>query len=121
MEMYLEDKEDDEIRASFRRAAFPPTPFLESEVRRRLNWRRMNKIRSCVAAGLAVAVLAIVWQWPRPNERDAVATQRQALDAQTLELPELQVLFASPPVDSLNRLASQQVALVSAVDQIVKE
>lgn len=121
METYLEDEEDDELRASFRSAAFPPTPLLEAEVRRRLNWRRLTKIRGCVGAGLAIAVLAIVWQWPRPNDRDAVATQRQSLDAQTLELTELQVLFASPPVDSLNRLARQQVALVSAVDQIVKE
>src|SRR3954453_11939689 len=104
----FDDIDEDRLREAFKEASFPPTPRLESLVRRRLGRRRFAIRGGAVAAALLAVVWAVVWgRSQSPLEQVAQAPQSQSTNDRAIEMADLPVLFASPPVDSLDLLAHQ--------------
>src|SRR5689334_87605 len=118
----FDDIDDDRLRETFKETLFPPTPRLESLVRRRLGRRRLAIRGGAVAAALVAVVWAVDWGRSRsPLEQVAQAPQSQSINDHANEMADLPVLFASPPVDSLDLLAHQQAACVTALAQMEQE
>jgi len=118
----FDDVDDERLRETFKEALFPPTPRLESLVRRRLGRRRLAIRGGAVAAVLAAVVWAVDWgRSHSPLEQVAQAPQNQSINDHASEMADLPVLFASPPVESLDLLAHQQAAFMTALEQMETE
>jgi len=118
----FDDIDEDRLREAFKEASFPPTPRLESLVRRRLGRRRFAIRGGAVAAALVAVVWAVDWGRSRsPLEQVAQLPQSQSTNERTIEMADLPMLLASPPVDSLDLLAHQQADFVTALEQLEKE
>ena len=117
-----DDERDDDLSAAFLTAPFPPTPQLAPVALRRLRRRRFFQRGSLVGMLLG----AVVWiaTWSRSNNSTdgvRVTVQGPLPDTRSLEMAELQVLFATPPVDALNQLEHQQAALLAAIGKVAQE
>jgi hypothetical protein len=120
-----DDAWDDRLRRLLRESSLPtPRGRLGEQVRHHLRWRRRLW---CTGAGAAAAALLAVgfaaWQnWPRaPRESVIVRPEVSPAARGVNDLPESAVLFAGPPVDSLDLLARQQDGYVAVLQQLDKE
>lgn len=114
----------DEHFAEMLRAANPVEPQSKAleRVRRRLRRRIVWRSAMSVAAAALLAAGLLVWrtetQFARnnrlhPNSSTAVVAAN--------DLPESPVLFAAPPVDSLDLLARQQAGVVAVIQELDQE
>lgn len=84
-------------------------------VRGRLRRRTWQRVGGLTAAGLLF--LGLLWSiWPRQAQRPSPEGERvEASSPTVLDLPDSQVLFAAPPVDSFEVLGQQQAAYLTAL------
>jgi anti-sigma factor RsiW len=113
---------DDRLRGLLRELPLPRTSLGEA-VRRRVRQRRRWRVGAGAAAAALLAAGLVAWQtWPRtPPESVAVRPNPPPPPRAANDLPESPVLFAAPPVDSLDLLARQQAVTVAALRQLEKE
>jgi Putative zinc-finger len=114
---------DDRLRDLIRDLPLPRASLGE-QVRRRIRRRRLWQAGAGVAAAALLAAGFVAWQnWPRASQESVVIRPdippRPA--GGTNELPESPILFAAPPVDSLDLLSRQQAGYVTVLRQLEKE
>ncbi|HXG10017.1 MAG TPA: zf-HC2 domain-containing protein [Gemmataceae bacterium] len=115
---------DDRLRDLLHELPLPaPRGRFGEQVRRRLRRRWWWRAGGSVAAAALLAVGLVSWQnWPRrPQEPVADHPGNPPVARRGDELPDSAVLFAAPPVDSLDLLARQQAGYVAVLEQLGKE
>jgi hypothetical protein len=114
-----DDIRDDDLSGAFLDAPFPPTPrFVPWELvkahRRRL-FRRGSFAGGLLAVGASFSFF--FWSMNSWTDRASEVAQAPLPAVSPLEMAELEVLFATPPVDALDQLGQQQAAFLLAIRQ----
>lgn len=126
---------DRRLVAEFRSAGFPPAPKgVELEVRRRI--AAGSRLLSPIAIAAAVLIGAVgvglwlvAWNIPTPPDAPEIADKTTpkiedrngGSPARPVELRELAALRSAPPVDGMSIVRREQDALLSVLDEMIKE
>jgi hypothetical protein len=116
-----DDMRDDGLSEAFRNAPFPATPsFAPWELVRA---HRRRRIRLGSFTGLLLAAIATFTFWLTNYWTDQVndVAQGPLPAAPRVEMDDLEVLFATPPVDALDQLEAQQGAFLLAIREFELE
>src|SRR5262245_2324052 len=99
---------DERLTRQLRAAPVSPVPSgIAARVRRRLWQRRL--LRRRVAAAVVLLSIGLLWsRWPRPSVHPNRVAVENPPASVPIDVPGSNVLFAAPPVDSLDVLTQQQ-------------
>lgn len=114
---------DDRLRALFQRSnpLTPPNGF-EQRVWHRLRRRQVVRSVAGVTSAALVAAGLMFWQgWLGAPAPPVSVGDPPPGSVAAGDLPESPVLFAAPPVDSLDLLARQQAGFVSVLQELEQE
>jgi hypothetical protein len=115
------DATDERLRRALRALPTPATPpGLQAHVQSRLRNRQVA--RGAAIAGIPAGVLMALFLW-QPWRGEAVVPVPQPVAESPREIPadDLAVLFAPPPVDSLDLLARRDAVSIAAISRMEGE
>lgn len=111
-----QDPSDEGIREELRRLSIPATPAdVVSRVRSRVRRRRMQNAALAAVPIVLLALGLLVW---RPWMTREPLPMAKAKAAEPLQIDELEVLFAAPPVDGFAILARRDHVSMSALQRL---